>query len=163
MTREPAILTTDSREQLPYRLDLHVSKFVDFEHRRAALPEGDYAAHLPDDDSPESTICIERKTLSDLLGSLTAGRERFVRELERLEPYGHRMLIIEASLFTLARPSALSHVHPASVIGSLLAFSQRYNIHTVFAGDRRYAQAFTFRACERWCRDRVAERVEVPA
>lgn len=60
---------------------------------RATLREGDYSAR-----GLEGRVAIERKSVSDLVGSLTHGRERFVRELERLATYDFKAIVIEGSL-----------------------------------------------------------------
>lgn len=155
-----AILTIDTREQLPYEFRAATSKHIDFEIMRGTLPEGDYSARLVDEDGPEFTAIVERKSLGDLYSTLTHGRERFERELERLRPYGFKALIIEGSLADIAagglRPD--SKVNPRSIVGSLVAFQQRYGLHVVFASSRKYAELYTFRLLERWCRDRAEAR-----
>ena len=158
MTRMPAILTVDSREQLAYKFAGFESKHVEFEIRREALRAGDYSAKLDADDPPAETAVVERKTHSDLLGTLTHGRVRFEVELERLRDFGFAALVIEADLHTVARGSALSGANPKAIIASLVAFQQRYGLHVVFAGDRRHAEAYTWRLLERWCRDRIDAR-----
>ena len=75
-------IITDSREQTPLI-------FTNFPTVTAGLPTGDYSiAGLEDD------FCIERKSLSDLYGSLTSGRDRFMRELQRMRAYQFRRLLI---------------------------------------------------------------------
>ena len=160
MTLIPAILTYDTREQHPWRFERFASKHVTFDIQREGLPCGDYLAKLADDDPPEACAVVERKTHSDLIGSLTTGRARFERELEKLTAYGFKALVIEASLPAIARGLDSSRANPVSIIGSLIAFSQRYGLHVVFASDRRHAQAYAWRLCERWVRDRVQARAE---
>ena len=64
----------DTREQAPYTFDRYQGVTVE----RAALQTGDYSlAGLHDH------IGLERKSLDDLTGTLTKGRERFQRECER--------------------------------------------------------------------------------
>lgn len=155
-----AMLKIDSREQLPYQFRTSLSQHISFAILKGALPEGDYAAHLVCEDGPEATAVIERKSLSDLYGSLTHNRERFERELERLRPYGFKALIVEGDLPAIARGGLRpdSQVNPRSIVASLIAFSQRFNVHVVFAGDRRHAELYAFRLLERWVRDRAEAR-----
>lgn len=62
-------IVIDSREQCPFTFGGYDCGVV-----RGALATGDYSlAHL------EHQIAIERKSLDDLLGCLTSGRERFAR------------------------------------------------------------------------------------
>jgi len=67
----PTIIV-DSREQTPL-VFAHLPFIV------SGLPTGDYSVKGLEDD-----FTVERKTLSDLYGSLTSGRERFMRELQRM-------------------------------------------------------------------------------
>jgi hypothetical protein len=53
------------------------------------------------------------------VGSLTTGRERFLRSLAALRTRQWRALIIEASIGEIARGEYMSQVHPNSVLGSL--------------------------------------------
>jgi len=42
----------------------------------------------------EQFAAVERKSISDLVGSVSSGRERFERELLRMKAYGFRRLVI---------------------------------------------------------------------
>ena len=71
------VIAVDTREQLPYL-------FQGFGHWvggvvRAALPTGDYSVQ-----GMEALVAMERKSLPDLVLSLTASRARFLRGCERL-------------------------------------------------------------------------------
>lgn len=156
-----AHLTIDTREQQPYRFANCASKHVDFAIERVGLKAGDYAAMLTPDALPSEQLIIERKTASDLLGTISHGRERFERELERMVEYDFKALVIEATLPELvANPGGMS---PASIVGSLIAFAQRFNIHVLYAGNRAYAERLTFKFCERWVRDRTLLKSEAAA
>ena len=81
----------DSREQAPYAFN--APRYAGTVVEVGTLQTGDYSLHGLTD-----RIALERKSLSDLCGTLTAGRERFKRECERgrgLEYFG---LVIEASM-----------------------------------------------------------------
>lgn len=160
-----ADLVIDTREpvETAWQFNGCISKHVGFRLERRALAAGDYAAQLPGDDSPEATAVVERKTYGDLLSTLTHGRDRFERELERLTEYAFRALVIEATLEDIARGVGHSRAHPRAIIASLVAFSQRFGVHVVFAGDRRHAEAYCWRLLERWVRDRAEARKAVPA
>ena len=123
-------ISIDSREQLPYRFQT--------ESETATLKTGDYslkgAAHL---------VAIERKTLDDLIGSLTTGRDRFERELHRGRALDYFALVVEASLSALARGSYVSAMKPKAAIQSLLAFSIRYNLPVFFVENRRFGARIT--------------------
>ena len=67
------IVVIDSREQHPLSFSSAVQTEV------AALPIGDYSIKGLEDD-----VVIERKSLGDLLGSITHERERFGKELRKM-------------------------------------------------------------------------------
>lgn len=75
----------DSREQQPYKFAMpcEVGK----------LDAGDYSIT-----GLEDYIAIERKTIDDLIGCLTTGRERFEKELYRAQTLDYFALIVEATL-----------------------------------------------------------------
>lgn len=118
------IVIIDTREQMPLRFS------PDVQTRRETLNVGDYSiAGL------EDQIVIERKSLSDLLGSITSGRERFIKELRQLRAYRFAALLIECRWPTLLDgtwdvPTA---VNPNSVIGSLMAFAIKYGVIPILA------------------------------
>lgn len=77
----PTILI-DSREQTPLT-------FTNFHTEVATLSTGDYTAK-----GLEDIITVERKSIQDLVGSLTSNRERFQREIQRMLAYRSRTLLI---------------------------------------------------------------------
>jgi DNA excision repair protein ERCC-4 len=133
MSIQPTIII-DTREQLPYAFSSGVKTVV------AGLPYGDYSlAGL------EQEIVIERKSLGDLLGSITRERERFERELKALRTYRLAVLMIEADWGSILTGNYRAAVSPAAVIGSLMAFVSRYGVVPVLAGDRGTAEILTER------------------
>jgi DNA excision repair protein ERCC-4 len=81
MNNTPVIII-DTREQTPL-------PFTNLETETSTLYTGDYSVK-----GLEETFAIERKTIADLVGSLTSGRERFMKELHRLRGYRFRRLLI---------------------------------------------------------------------
>lgn len=100
---------------------------------------------------------IERKTLSDLYGTVTRGRDRFEKELRRMSLYGFAAIVVEAEWTMIANPNShLAHpteTDPKSVIGSLLAWNQRFGVHVYCLPNRAAAERVTYRILERWYRD----------
>jgi ERCC4-type nuclease len=124
----PLVLLVDTREQRP----LVFSDAVSVE--RATLAEGDYTAK-----GLEGRVAIERKSLADLVGSLTSGRERFLRELERLRPYMFRAIVVEGSMAEVVAGAYRSRATPASILGSVCALIADYSIPVIFADDAKTA------------------------
>jgi ERCC4-type nuclease len=96
---------------------------------------------------------IERKTPEDFFGSITSGRERFEREFARMSEFAYRALVIEADWSEIVNPS--TRVNPASVVATLIAWSQRYGVHLFLCPGRRFAEQLTYRLLERFRRDQL--------
>lgn len=125
----PVIIKIDSREQKPYQ----------FENSEVGtLGVGDYSIC-----GLEDHIAMERKSLDDLIGCLTKGRERFERELSKSRGLEYFALIVEASLSDLANGQYRSQMGPKSAIQSLLAFSIRWRLPIFFCENRKYGQRVT--------------------
>ncbi len=114
----------DSREQLPLAFGSDVLTTA------ATLTAGDYSVS-----GLEDRAAIERKSLSDLVACVGPERDRFTRELLRLRGYPCRALVIEATLQDITDHRYRSATSPASVVGSLAAWSTRYGVPVWFAGD----------------------------
>jgi ERCC4-type nuclease len=104
----------------------------------------------------EHEIRIERKSPGDLFQTLTHGRDRFERELERLAVFPFSCVIVEGEFRDLVT-NPPSKMLPRSFVGSLVALTTRYRSMWYFAGDRRFAELLAFRLLERWHKDRTAE------
>lgn len=146
----PAIVI-DSREQRPWHLPGR--RVV-----RRALPAGDYSI-----EGLETRAAIERKSLGDLVGSLTAGRDRFDRELARLATYDRAVIVVEAPLgAVIERRYRYSQVSPSAIIGSIASIEARHGISTIWAGSAVYAAHLADAILAKWAKhlldpERLAE------
>ncbi len=103
----------DTREQLPLNLDpLQVTEDT--------LTTGDYSLV-----GLEHLIAIERKSLPDLIGCCGRERERFERELQRLQAYPTACLVIESSWAEIDRGQWRSKIKVATVRNSLISWTSR--------------------------------------
>ncbi len=114
---------------------------------RATLHEGDYT--LP---GLLGIAVVERKSAQDFVQSITRGRERFDREIERLKAYRFKAIVVEDDLswcfrYTLA--------HPHSIIGTIASFTARHDTPVLFAANRTCAGRLICGLLRRW-----AERIE---
>lgn len=124
-------LIEDTREQTP----LDFSRFEPFARvERGTLESGDYSIK-----GHEREFAIERKSLADLIGTITQGHERFERELQRLESFRYAAVVVEASEIELRSGNYRSMLPPKSAIGMIRAFEVRYKIPFHFAGSRNMA------------------------
>lgn len=148
MPRKPrfhsSLIVVDSRETLPIGFPGATTK---------ALASGDYSIL-----GMEDRVALERKTLADLYACVGGERRRFERELERLVDFEYAAVIIEASLANLLQGYQYSRVHPNSVVGSILAWSVKYNqLPFFFAENRRYCRVFIYRLLKKFYEYHITE------
>lgn len=134
---EGICILVDTREQPTEnyykRLDA-----IGYKYRREKLDFGDYSACYTVGDkeySLSSEIVIERKmSLDEICGNFTKGRDRFAREFERAKEAGAKVhLIIEnANYEKLLKGSYRSRFNSKSLMASLMAFCDRYDISPHF-------------------------------
>lgn len=142
----PITIVIDTREQAP----LDFSAFPHVTTIRDTLPLGDYGVpgfsgrdadretHRP----PEKwEFVIERKSLEDLIGSMTAGRDRFTKELLRMTQYDFHALVIEATFADFIAGHYRSAATPKSMHETLNSLQVRTGIQVVWAGTRAGAAA----------------------
>lgn len=124
MTAAPELmprLIVDTREQTPLM-------FRHLEATRGTLQSGDYSVA-----GLEEEFAVERKSVADLVGSVTRDRDRFSRELHRLRGFRWKYLLIVGTEMELARLAAQGRVkNPLQVKNSILAFSTRYGLQSVW-------------------------------
>ena len=115
----------------------------------ATLKTGDYSIR-----GYEDAVCVERKELSDLFGTLGQGRDRFVRELERMSLMQFASVVIEADFETIIRrPPSRSKLLPKTVIRSIAAWQIRYRVHFTVCPNREFAERWTFILLEKFFKE----------
>lgn len=119
----------DNREQVMLPFEDHVKT------ERGTLYSGDFSAK-----GLEHLIAIERKSIADLVGSLTSGRERFERELHRLRGFAFKRLLVVGHRSEIVAGNYRSRAKPQSILASLNAFEVRYDIPVVFANEKAAAE-----------------------
>ena len=133
------ILIRDTRERRGWVF----SAAVDVEI--ATLETGDYSVAGCTD-----LVRVERKSLSDLVQCVTYERERFEAELQRLQAYAVRALVIEATPLDVQAHAYRSQARPQSVLGSVVAWQHDHHLPVIWAGDARLAA---------WMAERLLVRV----
>jgi len=127
-------LIVDSREQAPLQ-------FTRLPTITAGLVTADYSiAGL------EDLFGVERKSIADLVGSVTRERERFERELARLRGYEFRRLLVIGTRDDVASGRYASQANPKAVLASVDTFEVRYSTPVVWEPDAAVAAALI----ERW-------------
>jgi hypothetical protein len=125
-------ILVDSHERYPWKFDQQQATTT-----RKALPAGDYAVVADGD----IIAAVERKSLPDLVSTLTGGKLRYV--LADLAAVPRAALVVEdrwSSVFKLDR------VRPAVVADGLAEAQVRFpNVPIVFCETRKLAQEWTYR------------------
>lgn len=122
----------DTREQTPLILD-------PLKTEQGSLPTGDYSVK-----GLEHVVCVERKSLQDLIGVIGAGRERFDREMQRILAYPCRLIVVEGTFSQIALKQYRGEIAPNAVTGSILGWMAR-GIPVLFAGSHEEAGKMTAR------------------
>jgi len=130
----------DSREQKPYLFPKGTNTTT------KKLDAGDYSVA-----GYEDKITIERKSKIDAYGTIGKGRKRFIRELERMEGYDFKAIVIESSMRDFVmEPPYPSKLNPKSAINSLISWSIEYGVHICFVNDREMGMALVYRTLEKY-------------
>jgi len=96
---------------------------------------GDYGVEFNNKYRPP--IYFERKSLSDLTGTLTSGMVRFKKEIERAKEHNLTLiLIIECSLTKAIEGTKYSKVDPISIIKTVFTLWVKYGIVPIFCKNR---------------------------
>ena len=125
MTEHRPVILIDTREQMPLPIRGYPTE-------TATLPIGDYSVRgFGTWENP--AFIVERKTLDDLVASVTSGRERFLREVEKLRQFRFAAIVIEAYESEILRWDYESKATPQSIVQSLAAIQVRAGIHIIWA------------------------------
>lgn len=163
----PFIVLCDSREQQPYDFGglladaKQDNRPLAVRWARTTLASGDYSLAIDDPRqagqamSLQHLVAVERKSISDLFGTLGQDRERFERELERLAQMQFAAVVIEASWQDiLLDPPQHSALNVKTIHRSVIAWQQRYpRVHWWPCGSRRLSEITTFRILERFYKE----------
>ena len=143
MVKNEIVIVIDQREQTPIRFPDGIKT------EGGSLYSGDYSVK-----SLEHIFSVERKSIDDLCGSLTTGRDRFERELHRLRGYRFkRVLIVGGTEDTIKRGEYRSKAHPNSILGSMETFEVRYDIPFVYAETNEEAAEIIIGWAQRFSRE----------
>jgi hypothetical protein len=125
-------ILVDAHERYPYKFDNQQASAV-----RRALSCGDYA--VADDD--RIVAAVERKSLSDLISSLTSGRLRYA--LAELAALPRAAVVVEDRY---SQVFAQKIVRPAIVADGIAELQVRWpTVAIVFCENRKLAEEWTYR------------------
>jgi ERCC4-type nuclease len=141
----------DKREQLGWTFAPNVPT-VDI-----TMKSGDYTVI-----GHETEIAIERKSLADLVGSITWGNVRFQKELERLRSYRLAAVVIEASPADVEGHRYFAKkVEPSEVFAIVAALHVKHGVPFMFGGTRKHAASSALLLLNKFWRMRRTELAAV--
>jgi DNA excision repair protein ERCC-4 len=153
----PGVVLVDRREKAPYPFtgfragDRQGRRPLLVPTRKVTLAAGDYSLG-----GLQGKVAIERKSLEDLFKTVGQDRERFHRELEKLNKLCFAAVVVEADWATILNdPPAESRLPPKVVFRSVIAWQQRFpRVHWWTVAGRRLGETVTLRLLERFALNR---------
>ena len=116
---------------------------------RKALATGDYSI-----EGLQNEVAIERKELGDFLHCVGTDRERFKKQLARLQSLQYGAVMVEADWLRVLRGTPHSKLNPKSISRSVIGWQMDDfpGVHWWFVSTKRQAEQFTFRILDRYYR-----------
>jgi DNA excision repair protein ERCC-4 len=102
---------------------------------RRKLAKGDYSI-----EGYENSISIERKSLTDFVGTILYSYLRFSLEMSAFSQYQSACIVVEASPLDVVKGRHKSGASAHSVLAISLAISNKYGIPVHWWGNRQVAQ-----------------------
>lgn len=149
----PFRILVDTREQHPWTFtNLEADRkqgggVLYVKRRRTALHTGDYSI-----DGYQGGVTIERKSLEDLVQTLSSGRERFEREHNRMAEMGvgNAVVMVEGAWRDIWENVVGSRMAPKTIHRTALSWFEKYGVPWMFCGSRRWAEESAFRFLQKW-------------
>lgn len=131
---KPLVLV-DTREKEPLPLHANHPNWIGGE-RRHTLKTGDYTV-----EGMESLLCLERKSIADLVACTVTYRRRFLAACARLARFTWKAILIEATFEDIKGGfdafDIPSDVHPNAVCGTIDAIEAKFGIPIIYASTVR--------------------------
>ncbi|WP_298210606.1 ERCC4 domain-containing protein [Ferrimicrobium sp.] len=125
-------ITIDTRERYPYQF-----RNRSVNTQRGALPCGDYGVYLGTD----LYAAVERKTLEDLIASLSDNRLRYA--IGQLAALAHAAIVVEARYSAILQSP---YMRPALILDAVADYALRWpEVPVVFCENRKLAEEWTYR------------------
>lgn len=119
---------------------------------RKHLKTGDYSI-----EGFEDAIAIERKSKVDLFGCMGNDRERFEKQIFRLNELPHGFVVVEADWPGIFQGSGQSGLRPESVYGTVISWQQKYpRVHWWLMPTRGLAEKTAFRILKQFWKNQQA-------
>lgn len=142
MQKSKLKIIVDSKEKQPLLFSTYEA-----ETYRDSLSAGDYTLFSHDRPNDDHSIIIERKkNCMELVSNLVAKWDVFQRELEKLQTYRHKAIVVcGPNNFLELYERGMTQVHPSFAYAKLAEVLMIYEVPTIFAGSREEAENIIFR------------------
>jgi len=145
---------TSSKPEYTVIIDSREKKNYEFKNSVVdTIPLGDYSIS-----GFEGEIAIERKSLSDLFGTLGGGHNRFKNELMQAQDLDYFAIVIDGTLEQIQKKdfpkSYKSRMQGYVIIKQLFSISVRYKIPVFFAADRKEGKKIVKEILEAYLRSK---------
>ena len=143
-------IVVDTREQKPYWKEGP-------EIIRRGLKTGDYSI-----EGYEDKICIERKSLPDLFGTLGKGHTRFKKELERARELDYFAILIDGSMSSCVNKDFKGSKHSMMaghvVLKILFTLHIKYGVNFFFSNGRHESRRLIKGLFESWLKQQEKQK-----
>jgi ERCC4-type nuclease len=136
----PYVILIDTREQRPWSFGgLFMANEdgtrtpIDIPTRRKGLVTGDYSI-----DGCVTSFALERKSVADLIGTASWGRERFAKELARMQLLEVSAVIVEGFLPACIEHCKKTKFHPNALVGTIDSWKSKFPKTTWHFTESRY-------------------------
>lgn len=143
----PPKILIDKREQIPFGFEGIKADVGDGGQKvivtteQSNLLTGDYTL-----EGFENEIVIERKSKADLYRSITHERERFARELSRMNAIPQAFIVLETSFGGLLERPEFTKADPKTILRTIYSWKMKYQgVQWLPFDNRRFAEVQTFR------------------
>ena len=144
---EAVSVLVDPREQQPW--DLSPMKVEE-----ATLQTGDYSSTC-------GRFVLERKnSVDELISCMTASRDRFKRELERMQAFEAAVVLVEGTYQELVNGAYRSKMNKNSAAATFVSWQQDFKVPIHFVANRTEAEEYAKRFFHLQHRRRLLELVE---
>ena len=147
LPQEAVSVLVDTRERHPW--DLSPMKVEE-----ATLQTGDYSSTC-------GRFVLERKnSVDELISCMTVSRDRFKRELERMQAFDAAVVLVEGTYQELVNGDYRSKMNKNSAAATFVSWQQDFKVPIHFVANRTEAEEYAKRFFHRQHRRRLLEFVE---
>lgn len=129
-------ILTDTREQLPYRYP---------NSKTQMLPYGDYTVAYYGKSYIDQIVVDRKGSISELYAFAGSERDRFCRELERMQHVKFKYILIEHTFMDIINKQKQGILPASTVYSTIMSFMIKYGVTPLFFDNRQNARAALYK------------------